>query len=250
MENWRQYLNEEEDIDIEQEDRFLFYEWLTNEIKDKLFKNWIKIHQRRARYVAPRYGIWDPYDRTAELYPEKIEKPSDACSFSLYNIDGAVLYAMRQYIEKEQGLYQYAIQNPEDSHNLGIDPYAPFKSTWDTNKANKAYHEANELLEIFDNSYKEIKMHLDEIKLKFPYDLFAEFDCQEKMKRLDFLVAKTIECPYTPDYSMSVSEVLSTKNLKGAPTPYEKCVIEFEARTSAEDEIKKITDLDLQENNQ
>ena len=223
MENWRKYLNEEEVADVDQEDRYLFYEWLTNEIKDEPFKNWIKIHQERAKYVAPRFGIYDSSGRATYLYPKKIEKPSDACSFSLYNIDGAELYAMRQYIE------------------TGSD-------VWDRDKANKAYHEANELLEKFKNSYKKIKMHLNEIKLKFPYDLFWEFDCQEKMKRLDFLVNKTIECPYPPDYSMTVSEVLSTKNLKGAPTPYEKCVIEFKMRDDAEAEVETVGgEFDLQE---
>ena len=223
MENWRKYLNEEEVADVDQEDRYLFYEWLTNEIKDEPFKNWIKIHQERAKYVAPRFGIWDSHDRTADLYPKKIENPSDACSFSLYNIDGAELYAMRQYIE------------------TGSD-------VWDRDKANQVYHEAKQLLEKFNNSYKKIKRHLDEIKLKFPYDLFWEFDCQEKMKRLDFLVNKTIECPYPPDYSMTVSEVLSTKNLKGAPTPYEKCVIEFKMRDDAEAEVETVGgEFDLQE---
>tara|TARA_R100001163_G_C4981142_1_gene137237 strand:+ start:69 stop:737 length:669 start_codon:yes stop_codon:yes gene_type:complete len=219
-------LNEEEVADVDQEDRYLFYEWLTNEIKDELFKNWIKIHQERAKYVAPRFGIWDSSDRTANLYPKKIEKPSDACSFNLYNIDGAVPYARTQFDKEEQAL----------------------KGVWDRDKANKAYQEANELLEIFHNSYKEIKMHLNEIKLKFPYDLFWQFDCQKKMKRLDFLVNKTIECPYPPDYSMTVSEVLSTKNLKGAPTPYEKCVIEFKMRDDAEAEVETVGgEFDLQE---
>lgn len=214
MENWRKYLKEEEekDMDISQEDKFLFYEWLTSEIKDGLFKNWIEIHQKRARYVAPRYGDYYEASRESWLSPRKIEKPSDACTFDLYNTHGADHYAEQQSAD----------------------------GTWDRERSNKAYYESKELLEKFRNSHEEIKTHLDKIKLKFPYDIFPELDCREKMKRLDRLVIEAVWCPYPPDYSMTVSERLSAKNLKkieGEPTPYEKCVIKFKNRKDAEDEV-------------
>ena len=229
FENWRKYLNEAISPygaqwkamakSIKQEDRYIFYEWLTNEAKDGLFKNWIEIHQERGKYVAPRYGYYDPY-YGSEWAPREIKKHSDACKLGLNSVPhGATEYAKK---------------------------YGNFP-TWDRGVENKVYAIEKELAENFTKAEKEIAMHLHKIKLKFPYDVFPEFDCKEKMMLLDILVHEVISCPYPPEYSMADYEMLATENLEGSRTPYEKCAIEFNNRTSAEDEINRITNPDLQE---
>ena len=85
--------------------------------------------------------------------------------------------------------------------------------------------------------------HLKQVKVKFPYELFAEFDCKEKMSLLDELVRQVVDCPYQT-YSGPVAEAKSAKYTQSKLTPYEKCVIEFQHKAAAEAEIESLPRFD------
>ena len=193
-------MNEEKiaaDFEIEAEDRFLFYEWLVKDLKDEAFIKWIEIHQEWAKWYAPRHGNYDSFFRETDHTPMDLEKPSDACKLPLWRWPaGAEIYARPEWERAGK--------------------------KWTTEVSNKFYAEANALTEQFIAAHKEILEHLEQVKVKFPYDL-SEFDCKQKMEHLDELVKSVVRCPY-PTYSGPVSEVLSTKSSQNEPTSYEKCI--------------------------
>ena len=214
FENWRKHLNEEK-IEIEAEDKLLFYEWLVNDLKDETFIKWIEIHQERAKWVAPREGYLNPAEREYIWHPWELKKPSDACT-------------LRHLFDMPPGLTKAA---RAASEKAGV--------RWSREVEEEVWAAGEARLEQFNAAHKEILEHLEQIKVKFPYDLFAEFDCKQKMEHLDELVKSVVRCPYQT-YSGPVSEVLSTKSLQNEPTPYEKCIKEFQDQSSAESEIEEL----------
>ena len=224
FENWRRYLNESYQDraaeafreTIEAEDKLLFYEWLVNDLKDEAFIKWIEIHQARAQWVAPRNASWDPYDTTIHMMPMTIKSPSDACNDYLY-LNGTTYGASKfeQDRRKETG------------------------EAWSEEINHEFWEEGEKLTKQFQADRKEITEHLNQIKVKFPYDLFAEFDCKEKMSLLDELVRQVRNCPYQT-YSGPVAEAKSAKYTQSKLTPYEKCVIEFQHKASAEAEMERL----------
>jgi len=232
MEGWRDWVGlgkkvepEEEVIEsgIQDEDKLIFYEWLVSDLKDEAFIKWIEIHQERAKWVAPRNAWVDPYDREVMMRPLELKRPRDACKVDLTGMPWGT-----SEVEKQEA--RVAGQK------------------WTTEMSNKFWQEGKKLTEQFNAAYEEIEEHLAEIKFKFPYDVFAGLDCKQKMEHLDQLVELVIICPYPPDHSGPLSEILSTKNLQNKPTPYEACIIEFKQRHDASAEVERVAGgLDLQE---
>jgi len=236
MESWRDWVGlgkkaepEEEVIEsgVQDEDKLIFYEWLVSDLKDQAFIKWIEIHQERAKWVAPRNAWVEPYDRAVMMRPIELKRPRDACKLDLSKIPwgtGMLDHEKRSYAT-------VSLSGPS------------VKMIKD-----KFWQEGKKLTEQFNAAYEEIEEHLAEIKFKFPYDVFAGLDCKQKMEHLDQLVELVIICPYPPDHSGPLSEILSTKNLQNKPTPYEACIIEFKQQHDAAAEVERVAGgLDLQE---
>ena len=107
------------------------------------------------------------------------------------------------------------------------------------------YKDADELkenLKSLQRLFKQTYKHLMDIRLEFPYDVFIEEDCPQKLKLLSYLPSAFVYHPdmYKPGLAGSAQDISEDVDIDG-PTPYQECAeltgIEATAAAGAEAEI-------------
>jgi len=93
----------------------------------------------------------------------------------------------------------------------------------------------------FKTIYEKTRIHVEQIKKKFPYDVFQDIEnCALKLEHLDELAKAFVYCPYLrPEGDKkTIQEHVELDQ----PTPYELCAQDLRAQHGAEEEIRQITD--------